>query len=61
MIKLIRDENLTLRELIFDLETDFLIMNDSYKNFITVSRLNLNNKKLIFQNACELLSKNLCI
>lgn len=38
MISLLRDENVELRERIIDTETDYTILNESYKNFITVSK-----------------------
>lgn len=36
-ITLLRDENIDLREKIIDVETDYVILNESYKNFIAVS------------------------
>ena len=37
VIALLRDENIDLREKIIDVETDYVTLNDSYRNFITVS------------------------
>lgn len=34
---MLRDENIDLRERIIDVETDYVILNDSFRNFITVS------------------------
>lgn len=34
---MLRDENLNLLEQIHELQTDYVILDDSYKKFITVS------------------------
>lgn len=44
MITLLRDENVELRERIIDTETDYVILNESYKNFITVSKQKVKTK-----------------
>lgn len=33
---MLRDENIDLRERIIDVETDYVILADSYRHFITV-------------------------
>lgn len=40
VIVLLRDENVDLRARNIDIQTDYVILDESYKNFITVSILN---------------------
>lgn len=40
LVNLLRDENLDLRGQILDQKTDYVILNDSYKQFIEVSTHN---------------------
>lgn len=37
VITMLREENIDLREKVIDIETDYVILNESYKNFIAVS------------------------
>lgn len=39
VITLLREENIDLREKVIDIETDYVILNESYKNFIAVSKI----------------------
>lgn len=40
---MLRDENIDLRERIIDVETDYVTLNDSYRNFITVCSTEFEN------------------
>lgn len=44
VIVMLRDENVDLRAKNIDIQTDYVILDESYKNFITVSMLSTENQ-----------------
>lgn len=47
VIVMLRDENVDLRAKNIDIQTDYVILDESYKNFITVREQQLKIKRII--------------